>query len=77
MFCLCSLNKSLNHIHERGQRLIYDAQAHSFHNILEMTIEKTMHKKSLECLAKEIYKFLHGISPPIMNNLLEVRVNHL
>ena len=40
-----------------------------------MTNEKTIYIKNLECLAKEIFKFLHGLSPPIMNDIFEVRCN--
>ena len=53
MFCSRSLNISLNHVHERALRLIYDDHAHSFQGILEMTNETTIYKKNLECLAKE------------------------
>ena len=31
--------------------------------------------KNLECLAKEILNFLHGLSPTIMNGIFEARVN--
>ena len=36
---------------------------------------KPIHKKNLECLANEIYKFLHGLFPPIMNVIFEIKVN--
>ena len=66
MLCLSSLKNSLNHIHEGALMLIYDDHAHAFPDILEMTNKKTIHqKKNLEWLAKEIFKFLHGLSPPI------------
>ena len=29
----------------------------------------------LECLAKEIYKFLHCLLPPVMNNIFKARQN--
>ena len=53
MFCSRSLNMSLNHIHECALRLIYDDHAHSFQGIIEMTNEKIIPLKNLECLAKE------------------------
>ena len=33
---------------------------------------KTIHKKNLECLAREIYKYLHGLSLPIIKNIREL-----
>ena len=65
MFCSRFLNNSLNHIHKRALRLIYDDHTRSFQDKVETRNEKTIHKKNLECLAKEIYKFLRGLSPSI------------
>ena len=36
---------------------------------------RKLYTKKLECLAKEIYKFLHGLSLPIMNDIFEARGN--
>ena len=38
-----------------------------------MSNEKTIHQKDLEHLAKEIYEFGKGLSPPIMNNFFAFR----
>ena len=54
--------------------LIFDYPVYSFHNIFEMTNEKTIHKK-VKLTGKGHHKFLHSLSPPIMNNIFEVRVN--
>ena len=70
-----SLSNSLNYIYKRAIRLIYDDHASSLQDILEIKNEKTMHQKTLERLAKEKYKFLYGLSPPIMNDIFQVRVN--
>ena len=40
-----------------------------------MTKEKTIHQNNLECLAKEIYKFLNDLPPPIMNDAFMIRNN--
>ena len=40
-----------------------------------MTKEKTIHQNNLECLAKEIYKFLNDLLPPIMNDAFMIRNN--
>ena len=41
-----------------------------------MTKEKTIHQNNLECLAEEIFKFLNGLSPPIMNGAFMIRNNN-
>ena len=70
MFCSRSLNNLINRIHECALRLIHNDHVSTFQDILEITKEKTIHQNNLECLAKEIYKFLNGLSPPIMKVLL-------
>ena len=45
---------------------------------LKWQIRKLYIKKNFKCLAKEIYKFLNDLCPPIINiilNIFEVRVN--
>ena len=69
MICSCSLNNSLNHIHKRTLRLVYDDHVQLFQNIPGMSNEKTVHQKILESLAKEMYRFLHDLSLPIMNDV--------
>ena len=60
---------------ECALRLIHNDHVSSFQNILEITKEKTIHQNNLESLAKEIYKFLNGLSPPIMNDAFMIRNN--
>ena len=59
------VNSSLNHIHKRDLRLIYDDHADSFQDILQMANEITIHQKNL----------IYGSSPPIMNDFFEVTEN--
>ena len=59
MFCSRSLNDHVS----------------TFQDILEITKEKTIHQNNLESLAKEIYKFLNGLSLPIMNGAFVMRNN--
>ena len=40
-----------------------------------MADQKTIHQKNLECLTKEIYKFLYGLFSPVINDIFEVRGN--
>ena len=65
IWTLCSrfFNTLINRIHERALRVIYSNHVSAFQDILEITKEKTIHQN----IAKEMYKFLNGLSPPIMN----------
>ena len=76
MFCSRSLNNLINRIHERALRLIHYDHVSTFQEILEVTKEETIHHNILEGLAKEIYKFLNGLSPPIMNGAFMIRNNN-
>ena len=73
MFCSRILNNSLNRIHERVLPFVHDNYNSSFHHILEISNEKTIHQRNLEHLAKEIYRFVKGLLPPIMNNFFSFR----
>ena len=75
MFCSRSVNNLINRIHERALRLTLNDHVSTFQDILELTREKTIHQNNLESLAIEIYKFLNGLSPPIMNDALMIRDN--
>ena len=76
MFCSRSLNNLINRIHERALRLIHNDHVSTFQDILKITKEKAIHQNDLECLPKEIYKFLNGLSPPIMNYAFMIRNNN-
>ena len=76
MFCSSSLNNLINRIHECALRLIHHDHISTFQDILEIIKEKTIHQNNLECLAKEIYKFLNGLSLPIMNSAFMIKNNN-
>ena len=40
-----------------------------------MINEKTKHQKNLENLTNKIYKFLHGLSSPVINDIFKKRGN--
>ena len=57
--------------------LIHDDHAQKFQNLLEITndypYKNTITIKNLQWLAKEIYRHLHSLSPPIMNDVFQIR----
>ena len=76
MFCSRSLNNSVNHIHERAMKVAHNNLSHlTFKELLQVTDENTIHQKNLKYLATEMYKYIHGLSPPIMNEVFTLREN--
>ena len=55
--------------------MIYNDHEKSFNSILTEKNLKTIHKKPLEFLANEIYKFQNGLSSPIMNDIFFSKQN--
>ena len=70
------LSNALNSIHERALRLIYNHHQFSFNGILEDSKQKCIHRKNIELLATEIYKFQAGLTLQIMNDLFVTRENN-
>ena len=76
MFHSRSLNLKINRIHERALRIIYNDKSLPFQKLLEKDNSFTMHHKNIKILATEAYKFLQGLSPPLMNEILVERNNN-
>ena len=64
MFHSRGLNNKLNCIHERALRITYKDK-----ELLEKDNSVSMHHRNIQKLATEIYKVLHGFSPPILNDI--------
>ena len=76
MFTSRYLNNSLNSIHERALRLIYNDYELPFDRILEDNKQKNIYQKNIESLGVEIYKFQAGLAPPIISDLFITRGNN-
>ena len=68
--------KRINKIHERTFRLILNDYESSFDNLLSTLNEKTNHRRCKNFLLTEVYKYLNGYSPDLMNKLFYLRQNH-
>ena len=58
MFCSCSSNKTINRLHERTLRLVYDDYSSSFETLLERDSSFTIHHQNILSMLIEIYKSL-------------------
>ena len=56
--------------------MIYNDYELPFERILEDNKQKRIHRKKIESLAIEIYKFQAGLTPPIMSDLIVTRENN-
>ena len=65
MFHSRGLNNKINRIYERALRITYKDKSSTFQELLEKDSSISIHQK----LAIEIYKVLHGFSPPILNDI--------
>ena len=72
MFHSKTLNNKINRLHERALRIVYSDYKSSFCELLRKGKSFSIHHKSIQSLAIEIYKFLHNLSPCIMNNIFKV-----
>ena len=76
MFYSRSLNYEINQIHERALRITYNEKSSSFQNLPEKDYSVTIQHRSIKILATEIYKFLQGRSPTLMNKIFVERNNN-
>ena len=75
MFHSRGLNNKINRIHERALRITYKDKSSTFKELLEKDNSVSIHHRNVQKLAIEIYKVLHGFSPPILNDIF-VPVSH-
>ena len=70
MFHNRNLNNKINHLHERGLRLIYNDYKTIFENLLAKDNNFCIHHTNLHALVTEIYKSIHGISEMNLETIL-------
>ena len=69
---LQSLNIKINRLHERALRIVYSDYKSSFNTFLEKDGFFSIHRRNVQSLAIEIYKFLHGLSPAILGDIIKL-----
>ena len=75
MFCTKRSLHRKNSIHERYLHLIQQNYRSEFERLLENANEKSIHQKCIEFLLIEVYKYLNGLSPDIINIIFKLRKN--
>ena len=67
-----TLNNKTNHIHERAFRTVYYDYNSSSYELLDKIYTFTIHQENVQNLGIEIYKYLLGLSPAILNEVFKV-----
>ena len=67
MFTLKGSNKRIDIINKRSLRLILNDYEASFYDMISTLNEKTIPQHCINVLLTEVYKYLNGLSPELMN----------
>ena len=66
-------HKQINKIHERSLRIVYSDNTSSFQELLEKSGSVSIHDRTLQQLAIEIYKALNNLSSSLMSELFMIK----
>ena len=69
MFRSRTINNKINCLDKRVINIIYSDFKSSFEGLLMKDNSFSIHGRNIQSLAIEIYKFLNGLSPSILNNV--------
>ena len=72
MFHTGTLNNKINRLHEKALGIVYGDYKSKFDELLEDGFF-TIHHRNIQTLAFEIFKFLNGLSPQVMNEVSQVK----
>ena len=75
MFCSKKSTKKINAVHERFLRIILNDYESPYPLLLEEAHQITFHQRCINSLMIEVYKYLNGHSPDIMNDIFKLRKN--
>ena len=71
MFHDRNMNQKINRVHERALRIVYQDNTSVFEELLVKDKSFKIHHRNIQCLALELYKTKHDISPLIMKNIFD------
>lgn len=74
MFCLKTSLKKMDKIHERSLRLVLDDYSSDFNDLLTLS-NMSIHQRCINFLMTEVFKYLNGLSPDLMNDVFVLTKN--
>ena len=69
MFCSCTMNTKINHLHARALRLVYDDYTSTYEELLCKDKSMCFHHKNIHLVAIEVYKAKNNLSPSFMKEI--------
>ena len=75
MFHGRQINNRINRIHKRALKTVYNDKTSTFEELLIKDNSVQIYHKHLQCLAIEIYKWVHKLSTKIMKNFFQENSN--
>ena len=75
MFCYRQIMHKMNKIHERSLPLLLKNCKDDFQDLLWSSGDISIHQRCINSLLTEVYKYIHGLSPEIMNKVFSTRAN--
>ena len=74
MFCQRRI-MHMNKIHEQSLRFLLKNYKDDFQDLLRSSGDISVHQRCINSLLTEVYKYIHGLSPEIMNEVFSTRAN--
>ena len=71
------LNNRTNCLHIRAIRIIYSGYKSSFNTFLEKDGPFSVRHRNIQSLVIKIYRFLHGLSPAFMEDIIKLKKRHI
>ena len=65
----------MNKIHERSLRLLLKNHKDAFQDLLRSFGDISIHQRCINSLLTEVYEYIRGLSPEIMNEVFSTRAN--
>ena len=73
MFHSRILNNKINRLHEKALRIVYRDYKSKFDELLGKDSPFSIDHRNIQTFAIEIFKFLNGMSPQIMNEVFQLK----
>ena len=67
------MTNKINYLHEQSLRIVYSDQSSTFEELPERDKTFSIHHKNVQSLYIEVYNFLNGLSPDMINSMFHLK----